>query len=142
VENFEKINIKDLIPQQPPFIMVEKLLHCDLKTTKTSLSIKNDNIFVENNCLSHSGIVENVAQTCAARLGYININQPVKIGMIGSINDFEFSSVLPKAGQEITTEISVEAEVGQIILLSVSVLCRKNIITTGKMKVILTDLEI
>ncbi|MDR0872974.1 MAG: pseudouridylate synthase [Prevotellaceae bacterium] len=138
----EQINIKDLIPQKEPFIMVEKLLHCDLEKTKTSLSIINDNIFVENDAFSQSGIVENVAQTCAARLGYLNRNQPVKIGMIGSINDFEFSGILPKAGQEIITEISVEAEVGQIILLNASVLCNENIVATGKMKVVLTDKEI
>ncbi|MDR2511062.1 MAG: pseudouridylate synthase [Bacteroidales bacterium] len=138
----ENINIKDLIPQQEPFIMVEKLLFCDLERTKTSLSIKNDNIFVENGVFSQSGIVENVAQTCAARLGYLNRNQPVKIGMIGSINDFEFSGVLPKAGQEILTEISVEAEVGQVILLNASVLCNENVVAIGKMKVVLTDVEI
>lgn len=122
--------------------MVEKLLFCDLERTKTSLSIKNDNIFVENGVFSQSGIVENVAQTCAARLGYLNRNQPVKIGMIGSINDFEFSGVLPKAGQEILTEISVEAEVGQVILLNASVLCNENVVAIGKMKVVLTDVEI
>ncbi|MDR0507750.1 MAG: pseudouridylate synthase [Dysgonamonadaceae bacterium] len=138
----EQINIQDLIPQKEPFIMVEKLLFCDLERTKTSLSITNDNIFVENDIFSQSGIIENVAQTCAARLGYLNRNQPVKIGMIGSINDFEFSGVLPEAGQEIITEISVEAEVGQVILLNASVLCNENMIATGKMKVVLTDKEI
>jgi 3-hydroxymyristoyl/3-hydroxydecanoyl-(acyl carrier protein) dehydratase len=139
MNNFSVIKILELLPQRPPFIMVEKLLFCDLEKTKTSLSIKNDNIFVENNHFSQSGIIENVAQTCAARLGYLNRNQPVKIGMIGSINDFEFSGVLPRAGQEIITEINVEAEVGQVILLNASVLCNENIVVTGKMKEVLTD---
>ncbi|GHU68495.1 hypothetical protein FACS189413_05510 [Bacteroidia bacterium] len=138
---FEKVNILKLLPQQPPFIMVDKLLFCDNITTKTSLFIKNDNIFVENGVFSQSGIVENVAQTCAARLGYLNRNQPVKIGMIGSINDFELFS-LPKINENISTEIIVDAEVGNIILLNAGVLCNGNKIAQGKMKVVLTDTEV
>jgi predicted hotdog family 3-hydroxylacyl-ACP dehydratase len=138
----EKVNIQDLIPQKEPFIMVDKLLHCDILSTKTSLSIRNDNIFVENGMFSQSGIVENVAQTCAARLGYYNRNRPVRIGMIGSINDFEFFGVFSKVGQEIITEISVEAEVANVILLNASVLCGNNVVAAGKMKVVLTDVEI
>lgn len=136
------IDIKTLIPQQPPFVMVEKLLHCDLEITKTSLSIVNDNIFVENGVFSQSGIIENVAQTCAARLGYLNRNQPVKIGMIGSINDFEFSGKMVKVNDKIFTEITVETEMGNIILLNSKVLCNNEILATGKMKVVLTESEI
>jgi 3-hydroxymyristoyl/3-hydroxydecanoyl-(acyl carrier protein) dehydratase len=138
----EKIDIKKLIPQKEPFIMVDKLLHCDILSTKTSLLIRNDNIFVENGAFSQSGIVENVAQTCAARLGYYNRNRPVRIGMIGAINDFEFFGIFPKVGQEIIAEISVEAEVANVILLNASVRCGSNIVAAGKMKVVLTDVEI
>jgi 3-hydroxymyristoyl/3-hydroxydecanoyl-(acyl carrier protein) dehydratase len=138
----ENINIKSLIPQREPFIMVEKLLFCDLKKTKTSLSIKNDNIFVENAVFSQSGIIENVAQTCAARLGYLNINQPVKIGMIGAINDFQFAGNTAKVGDTIFTEITVETEIGNIILLNANVLCNEKKLATGKMKVVLTNVEI
>jgi hypothetical protein len=143
----EKINIQDLIPQKEPFVMVGELLYCDSLTTKTSLLIHEDNIFVEHchksdeQVFSQSGIIENVAQTCAARLGYLNRNQPVKIGMIGSVNNFEFSGILPKVGQEIITEICVETEIGQFILLSANVLCNENKIASGKMKVVLTDVD-
>jgi predicted hotdog family 3-hydroxylacyl-ACP dehydratase len=141
MSNLLEIDIKDLIPQKEPFVMVEQLLHCDWERTKTSLSIKDDNIFVENGAFSQSGIIENIAQTCAARLGYLNRNHPVKIGMIGSIDDFEFSRVLPKVWQEIITEIVVEAEIGQVVLLNAKVLCGEQK-ASGKMKVVLTDTEI
>ncbi|MDR1543437.1 MAG: pseudouridylate synthase [Prevotellaceae bacterium] len=137
---FETINISELLPQRPPFVMVEKLLFCDLEKTKTSFKIESGNIFVENGVFTQSGIIENVAQTCAVRMGYLN--EDVKIGMIGSINDFEFFGILPKTGEIIETEIAVEAEVGNIILLKASVLYNENKIATGKMKVVLTDKEI
>jgi predicted hotdog family 3-hydroxylacyl-ACP dehydratase len=136
----ENINIKDLIPQRPPFVMVEKLLFCDWKKTKTSFTIQNDNIFVEDSTFSQSGIIENVAQTCAARMGVLN--DGVKIGMIGSINDFEFFGVLPKIYEIIETEIIVEAEVGNIILLNAEVKSGERFFARGKMKVVLTDIEI
>ncbi|MDR1225298.1 MAG: pseudouridylate synthase [Prevotellaceae bacterium] len=139
--NFEEVNILELLPQQPPFVMVEKFLRCDWKTTKTSLSINNDNIFVENGLFSQSGIIESVAQTCAARMGYLIDNQNVKIGMIGSINDFEFTGILPKVGNEIFTEICVEAEIGSIVLLNSKTICDENLIATGKMKVVLTNTD-
>jgi len=137
-----EINILELIPQQPPFVMVEKLLYCDIEKTKTSLSIKSDNIFVENNILSQSGIIENVAQTCAARMGYLGDRENVRIGMIGSINDFEFSGVLPKIDDEIFTKIIVDTEIGNIVLLNATVFCNEKIVATGKMKVVLTELKV
>jgi predicted hotdog family 3-hydroxylacyl-ACP dehydratase len=138
---FKDINIREILPQRPPFIMVEKLLHCDNTTTKTSLSINKDNIFVENGVFSQSGIIENVAQTCAARLGYQNRNKPVKIGMIGSINDFEFLENFAKVNDTIFTKIIVETEIGNVILLNADVLCNDKILAQGKMKVVLTDIN-
>jgi len=138
---FEKIDILALLPQRPPFVMVDRLLFCDLSTTRTSLVVREENIFVENGYFSQSGVVENVAQTCAARLGYLNMDQPVKIGMIGSINDFEFSGVSARVGQVIDTEIVVETEVGNVHLLSAKVMCGETLIAGGKMKVVLTDVR-
>ena len=138
---FENIDILELLPQRPPFVMVERLLFCDQSDTRTSLVIREENIFVENGCFSESGVVENVAQTCAARLGYLSMGQPVKVGMIGSINDFEFSGVLARAGERIDTQIVVETEVGSVHLLSARVMCGETLIADGKMKVVLTDVE-
>ena len=147
----KKIDIKTLLPQRPPFVMVEKLLFCDVEKTKTSLLIKSDNIFVERSLsvvpersrrqavFSQSGIIENVAQTCAARMGYLGDSENVKIGMIGSINDFEFTGFLPKIDDEIITEIVVDTEIGNIVLLNAQVVCNEKIVATGKMKVVLTD---
>jgi len=130
--------INSLLPQQPPFVMVEKLLFCDEITTKTSLLIKKENVFVENDFLSQSGIIENVAQTCAARMGYLGDRNNIKIGMIGSISDFEIF-YLPKVDNEIFTEIVVETEIGNIVLLNATVVCNEKTVATGKMKVVLTS---
>ena len=70
--NFTDLDVKALIPQKPPFIMIDRLVHFDEVFTRTEFKIVPDNIFVEGGKLLESGLVENIAQTCAARLGYIN----------------------------------------------------------------------
>lgn len=137
--NFETIDIKQLIPQQEPFVMVENLLFCDEITTRTSLTAKSDNIFVSDGVLLQAGVLENVAQTCAARLGYLTIDKPVRIGFIGAINDFEFTGYLPKVNEKIFTEIKVTAEIGNIILIDAKVECNSEVIAFGTMKVALME---
>ncbi len=137
--NFENIDIKRLIPQQEPFVMVGGLLFCDEITTRTYLTVKSDNIFVSEGVLLQAGILENVAQTCAARLGYLSINRPVRIGFIGAINDFEFTGYSPKVNEKIFTEIKVTAEIGNIILIDTKVECNSMIIASGTMKVALME---
>ena len=97
-------NIQDLIPQRPPFVMVDKLLSFSEATTSTSFSIKADNIFVENGEFKEPGLVENIAQTAAARAGYISKteNKPVAVGYIGAVNNLEVN-YLPKPGDELIT---------------------------------------
>ena len=87
-KDFEKIDIRDLIPQQAPFIMVDKLLSIDRVNTITSFAVREDNIFYEDGKLDVCALVENIAQTCAVRMGYINLyvnKDNIKLGFIGSI---------------------------------------------------------
>ncbi|MDR2834854.1 MAG: hypothetical protein LBV69_01445 [Bacteroidales bacterium] len=134
-------NILEYIPQKPPFVMVDELLSCNSVSTKTHFKITENCIFVENNKLSEVGLIENIAQTCAARLGYLNENQPVKIGMIGSVDNFELFA-MPNCEQEIFTEIIVTTEVLNVIVLSAKISCNNNICATCEMKVVLTDIAI
>jgi len=140
---FEKIKISDLIPQQPPFVIVDKLLFCDMETTKTSLTVREDNIFFDNGALSEAGLMENIAQTCAARMGYINkflMSDKVKLGFIGSIKNLIIEE-LPKAGDELTTTIDVVSEVFTITLVNAKVEIREKLIASCEMKISLTDID-
>ena len=70
--DLEQIDIHELLPQREPFVMVDKLVYFDEKTTTTSFLVREDNLFVENGRLNACALAENIAQTCAARLGYVN----------------------------------------------------------------------
>lgn len=107
-----KFDITELIPQRPPIIMVDGLTLCDEQKTTTFFFIKEDNIFCENGCFSEPGLIENIAQSAATRIGYLNkiSNQEVLIGYIGAIKNLEIN-FLPKILTEIITEITIETEI-------------------------------
>src|SRR5574344_2961465 len=123
--NFSEINILELLPQQPPFIMVDKLLHFDEEKTVTQLTVRPDNLFYEDGRLTSSGLVENIAQTCASRIGYVNkyiLKQSVKLGYIGAIRNLVIHRT-PLLGEKLTTTIEVIEEIFKMTLVKATVLC-------------------
>lgn len=86
--------IKTIIPQREPFIMIDQLLRADETGFSTSFEIKEDNVFYENGSVSSSAIIENIAQTCAAGFGYLGSQAgegEAKIGFIGAISKLSVS---------------------------------------------------
>ena len=134
-------DILKLIPQKPPFIAIDKLLSCNEITTETSFKILKDSIFVEDGKFTEAGITENFAQTCAARLGYLNLNETVKIGMIGSVDNLEILK-LPNVNSRINTTITVAAEFQNILLVEAQSKCENELVATCRMKIFLTDIGV
>ena len=112
------MNILDLIPQRAPIVMVDKFVGIDDGVSHTEFNVLEDNIMVENGVLSECGLIEHIAQSAAARVGYIfkSENKDVPIGYIGSVNKFTIDT-LPPVGSLIKTEVKVLQEVGGISLI-------------------------
>ncbi len=140
MNEFEKVDIHTLLPQQEPFVMIDRLLHYDPVRTVTSLEVRADNIFVDNGHLSVAGINENIAQTCAARMGYISrlSGERVKIGVIGAITGFSVNRT-PLTGEVLTTAIDVVQEVYQVTLVHATVMVGTEIIAETDLKIALQD---
>ena len=51
------IDIHTLLPQQEPFVMVERLVHYDAENTMTLTTICPDNIFAIDGVLSAEGLI-------------------------------------------------------------------------------------
>ena len=131
-------NIIDLIPQRAPIVMVEEFLGIEENVSKTRFTIKEDNIFVDNDTLSECGLIEHIAQSAAARVGHIfsTLNRPIPIGYIGSVNDFAISTH-PKVGDIVYTTIEVIQEVFNITLIRAVCVVNDAEIATCKMKIFL-----
>ncbi|MBL7884985.1 MAG: hydroxymyristoyl-ACP dehydratase [Bacteroidia bacterium] len=116
--------VSALIPQKPPIEMVDKLWFNDDTTTISGFTIKEDNIFCREGVFAEPGIIENIAQTAALRVGYIvslmekngeKINPPV--GYIGAIKRLNIYQ-LPKVGAELKTEVVIQQIVFDVTLIT------------------------
>ncbi len=141
--NFEEIDIHELLPQQEPFVMVGKLLHYDTSLTVTATEVSGDNIFVENGRFTPSGIIENIAQTCAARIGYINkyiLKKDIQLGFIGAIKNLKIHKH-PAVGETITTSIATLQEVFGMTLVSAEVKAGGTVIAESEMKIAVSEIK-
>ena len=131
-------NILDLIPQRAPIVMVDEFLGIEDKVSRTRFTVKKDNIFVDDELLSECGLIEHVAQSAAARVGYIfkSNNKPIPIGYIGAVNDFSIIKN-PMIGDVITTTIETVQEVFAITLIQAQCHVGDTMIATCKMKIFL-----
>jgi predicted hotdog family 3-hydroxylacyl-ACP dehydratase len=137
------LNIDELLPQRRPFVMIDRLLQCDMVITATQLEVREDNIFFEDGRLSSSGLIENIAQTCAARMGYINkymLNGKVKLGFIGAIRNMTISRT-PCLGEVLTTTIEVVEEVFKMTLVNATIKSGNEVIVQAEMKIALSDID-
>jgi predicted hotdog family 3-hydroxylacyl-ACP dehydratase len=104
--------IVQYIPQKPPIVMIGKLLEVTGPKTVTSFLISEDNLFCRGGIFREPGLIENMAQTAAAGVGYVSKEQGKEppVGFIGGLRNLCIHE-LPAAGSEIRTEITVEHEV-------------------------------
>ena len=142
MRKIEDITLSELLPQRPPFVMIDRLLSCDEVFALTELTVRKDNIFVEDKRLTSSGLIENIAQTCAARIGYLNLNAggTVKIGVIGAISNLDIVRT-PKVGEKLETTIELISEVFQMTLVEAVIRINGDEIVRANMKIALTDIE-
>lgn len=121
--------ILKLIPQRPPFVMVDSLTEYTNLTGTTGFLIPLDNILVEDGIFSEPGIIEHMAQSMSLHRGYhgflAGLNKP-KTGFIGAIKSVEIFE-LPKAGELLTTYVEILHEV-----MNVTSVAAKTIDEAGK----------
>ena len=138
------MDVLELLPQRPPFIMVDKLTHFDLTSAKTVFTVRADNMFCYDGVMEESGLVENIAQTCAARTGFKHhleskaANDKIKIGFIAMIHSLEMKR-RPFVGDVLATSMVIEEEFFTTTLIRSEVMIDDETIATCRMKLFLTD---
>ena len=105
-------NIEDFIPQRPPFVFIDTVEEVNDAAARTRFTIPAECPLVTEGILPLAGLMENAAQTCAARAGN-------KIGYIGAVKQMEVTR-FPKIGETLVTEAKVIQEVLNICLMEVT----------------------
>ena len=117
--------------------MVDHLVDYSETQTTCELSVRPDNVFCENGELAAAGLIEHIAQTCAARLGYYNkyvLKVGVRLGFIGEVKDLEIVR-LPREGETLNTTIVVMQEIFDVTLVNAEVRVGTEVIATTRLKI-------
>ena len=140
---FDEIAIGDILPQRDPFTFVDRLVRYDDRETVTSFTVPAEHLLVEDGCLTASGILENMAQSSAARIGYLCkfiLHVPVRIGYIGAIRHFRVHR-LPMVGETLETTVVLREDIFGISLTDVTVRVGEEIMAEASLKTALGEKE-
>jgi len=137
-------NILELIPQRYPMVMIDSLVTCDEKQAVSQLTILQENLFLNRHGFTSAGMMEAMAQTAAARTGYMMKNQPesankkIPIGVIGSIKNFRLY-FQPNIGSVVVTTVNIEHEVLQATVVKGKVEMNGKLAAESDMQIFLTE---
>lgn len=133
-------NIVPFIPQRNPFVMVDTLEHCDEDKVTTTFTIKRDNLFVNDVYFTEPGLIENIAQTAAAKMGY-NChleNKPVPIGFIGAVQNLEIKK-LPGLEDVLYTTVIVKNRILNAHIIEGVIKVKEEQIASCEMRIFIAE---
>lgn len=134
------LRAEGLIPQKEPIVLVDRLLDSNEEYSVSDFLIRKDCVFVENGRFVSAGLLENIAQTCALRIGYLNRGQKVRIGVVGAVKNFSVVR-FPSVGETLTTTVKEVLYVDPALVVSAETCVGNESVATCEMKVFLTDQE-
>lgn len=130
-------DIISLIPQRPPILMVDGFSFEDEQNCNSTLTISGDNMFLEESGrLAEEGILEHIAQTAAAYVGYLRkqAGEEVNMGYIGDIKRCVVNHPMPMAGDTLTTHLTIMSQVGNITMVAAETAANGQTLMTCRMK--------
>lgn len=138
-KSLRAIDIHTLLPQQEPFVMVDTVTGFSSEGITTETVVRADNLLAEAGQLSAEGVMENIAQTCAARIGFVNryiLRQSIQVGFIGAIRNFHIHR-LPETDETITTHVRLVEEIFGMVLASATVTGERGPVAETEIKIAL-----
>ncbi|MCH5599889.1 3-hydroxyacyl-ACP dehydratase [Niabella ginsengisoli] len=132
-------NILSYIPQRDPFVMIDTLETCSDNAATTTFTVRADNIFLKDGKLCEPALVENIAQTAAARMGYIcqQEQKPVPVGFIGAVQNLKITN-LPKTGDLLTTAVTIKNQIFNATIIEGAISINEEYIVSCEMKIFIS----
>jgi len=132
-------DILAIIPQRAPFVMIDALETCTSENASTTFTVQADNILVADGVLQEAALIENIAQTAAAHMGYTcqQENKPVPVGFIGAVQNLVIHS-LPLVNDVLQTEIVVKNQVFNATIIAGSIVLNGKLIANCEMKIFIS----
>ncbi|MDR2473216.1 MAG: hypothetical protein LBD53_06575 [Tannerella sp.] len=131
-------DIKTLIPQREPMLMIDKLCKIDYNSADTKFRVRKNCLFVNDyRHLDVEGLLENIAQSAATIVGNnaLKENKAVPIGLLGEISKCLFWQ-MPHVGEVVRTNISIITEALGVMLIQSSSYRKNDVLCAStKMKI-------
>lgn len=133
-------DINNYIPQREPFVMVERLVAVNDTSFTSEFTIKKRNILCEEKFFSFVGLIENIAQTCAAGMHYManTSGHAPKKGFIGSISKLK-TYQKPIINSVIRTTVEIITQIDQIIVIKGANFLEGKKLLECEMKIIINE---
>jgi predicted hotdog family 3-hydroxylacyl-ACP dehydratase len=119
--------------------MISGILAAEGRMVRSGFQISPDNIFVQDGVLTPPGLMENIAQTAAARAGWLasQESKPISLGYIGAVKDLEIFE-LPPVGAFIETVAEIGQQVFNATMVTGQVMLDGKLIAQCEMKIFIT----
>ena len=134
-------DIKQLIPQRFPLMMVDEFESCDANAASTSLTIRKDNYFLlPDGTMSPTGVIEHMAQSCSALAGYnarfrrSEGSDSAPIGLLGEVKCFE-NQRLVRLGEQVRTDIHFDLTFGSVTIARAESTVDGEVVATSQLKI-------
>ena len=133
-------SISQYIPHREPFIMIGSLVSVTADRFESEFLIEEHNMLAEDGRFTESGLLENIAQTCAASFGFLNREEAgePKIGFIGAMTKVEVYE-LPPVNSTIRTIVVPLHQLGNIYLVKGESFMEGRILLGCEMKIVVTQ---
>jgi predicted hotdog family 3-hydroxylacyl-ACP dehydratase len=134
-------DIKKLIPQRDPIMMVDALVSVDGDVCETELAVRDNNFFIEDDqLLSEPGLIEHIAQSASAFAGYRCVvkGEPAPVGYIGEVKKFHCYR-RPAIGDVLKTTVTMGAEVNGITIITGVTNVDGEVVADTQMKIFTAD---
>lgn len=117
--------IHTLLPQREPYLLVDALTaFCAVPPTATCrYLVRPDTPLCHGGTLTPAALLEHIAQSCAARMGYLRSlrHDPPAAGLLAAVRSIDILR-LPHVGETLTTTVRVVEETDTLTLLAAETL--------------------
>lgn len=142
VQTIYENEVCQYIPHRYPFVMVDAIHSYSPEKMVSVLTIRADNILVDEGYLQESGIIENIAQTVALKSGYESLQnskqEDAPIGFVAAIKDMYISTLVP-VGQQLFTQIEVALDLKHMIVVRAASSYQGMLVAKGEMHLFLNQ---
>ncbi len=136
-----QIDVHELLLQQEPFVFIDQLTYYDERLTTSIFRVSPNHLYVEEGKLQTCALAEVIAQTCAARIGYINkyiLKRTIQMGFIGAIRNLKVYAT-PLVGDLLETQVEIKEEIMGMLLVEAQIKRGEDLIAEGTLKMSLTE---